>query len=260
MEGRHDRRNFFHGLSRSILSLTRIPLPRIGSFKIDENGYLSLSKRPLTLEIQQLENEHIPVDIPRGHLYKRCLVYNRQNCISRKPAPPSANRSHQCRRRPLSDICVNGHEKHLVLFLSSRAFPWAFFLNLTDMNQNNVFVDDEWNIKCLIDLEWACSHPVEMIPPPCWLTNQAIDGINSEEYGSLHAEFMTAFAEEEAEIKPSIPLHPILQQGWDRGTFWCVLALLSPSGLFSIFYDHIQPRFTDKHREGPVFWTTMTPY
>jgi hypothetical protein len=69
------------------------------------------------------------------------------------------------------------------------------FLNLTDLNQSNIFVDDRWNISCLVDLEWSCSHPVEMIHPPHWLTNQAIDLVDGDEYKNLHAEFMAALAE-----------------------------------------------------------------
>jgi hypothetical protein len=120
-------------------------------------------------------------------------------------------------------------------------------------------VDDRWNINCLIDLEWACSHPVEMIHPPYWLTNQAIDLVNADEYKNLHAEFMAAFAKEEFQIKPPISLHSILQQGWDTGTFWCALALSSPTALFSIFYDHIQPRFSKTH-DDPSFWRITMPY
>ncbi|EPS31236.1 hypothetical protein PDE_06191 [Penicillium oxalicum 114-2] len=186
-----------------ILSLTRIPLPRIGSFKIDENGYLSLSKRPLTLEIQQLENEHIPVDIPRDVTYTNVASY-----ITDRIAYHESRLHHQ----PTAVTSAEGGLYQTSALMVMRSI-------------------------------WSCFFRRELF-----------------QYGSLHAEFMTAFAEEGAEIKPSIPLHSILQQGWDRGTFWCILALLSPSGLFSIFYDHIQPRFTDKHREGPVFWTTMTPY
>jgi hypothetical protein len=52
-----------------MLALARIPLPKIGSFTLDEKGYLSLNNRPLTLEIHQLENEHIPVDIPQDATY-----------------------------------------------------------------------------------------------------------------------------------------------------------------------------------------------
>ncbi|KOS39868.1 hypothetical protein ACN38_g9284 [Penicillium nordicum] len=71
-EGRHDPKlwtNLFHGLSRTLLALARTPLPKIGSFILDEGGYLQLENRPLTLQIQQLENEQIPVDIPRDRTY-----------------------------------------------------------------------------------------------------------------------------------------------------------------------------------------------
>ncbi|RWQ94987.1 hypothetical protein C8Q69DRAFT_277488 [Paecilomyces variotii] len=54
--------NLFRGLSRVILGIASIPLPRIVSFTIDPRGFLSLSNRPLRLDVQQLENEHIPVD------------------------------------------------------------------------------------------------------------------------------------------------------------------------------------------------------
>lgn len=71
-EGRHDPKlwtNLFHGLSRTLLALARTPLPKIGSFILDEGGYLQLENRPLTLQIQQLEKEQIPVDIPRDRTY-----------------------------------------------------------------------------------------------------------------------------------------------------------------------------------------------
>lgn len=66
-------------------------------------------------------------------------------------------------------------------------------MNLIDLNQFNISVDYDWNIKCLIDLEWACSHPMGMIHPPYWLTNQAIDFIDADEYETFHKEFMDAF-------------------------------------------------------------------
>ncbi|KAJ5144449.1 hypothetical protein N7526_001957 [Penicillium atrosanguineum] len=68
-EGRFNptlRSNLFRGLSRIILTMARVPLPNIGSFAIDDDGYLRLNNRPLTMEIQQLENERIPVNIHRG--------------------------------------------------------------------------------------------------------------------------------------------------------------------------------------------------
>lgn len=67
-EGRHDlklRTNLFRHLSRIFLSISRVPVPRIGSFIIDVDGYLRLANRPLSVEMELLENEEIPTDIPR---------------------------------------------------------------------------------------------------------------------------------------------------------------------------------------------------
>ncbi|PGG99570.1 hypothetical protein AJ80_09338 [Polytolypa hystricis UAMH7299] len=63
------RSNFFRSLSRILLSITRIPLPKIGSFTIDNNGYLHLGNRPLSLEIHELENERVLTDILRDCAY-----------------------------------------------------------------------------------------------------------------------------------------------------------------------------------------------
>jgi hypothetical protein len=32
-----------------------------------------------------------------------------------------------------------------------------FLYRLTDLHPSNIFVDSDWNIKYVIDLEWACS-------------------------------------------------------------------------------------------------------
>lgn len=63
------RANFFRDLSRILLRITRIPLPTIGSFIIDHGGFLRLTNRPLSFEIQDLENEGIPTDIARDYTY-----------------------------------------------------------------------------------------------------------------------------------------------------------------------------------------------
>lgn len=266
-EGRHDtklRKNLFHGLSRTLLAFTRTPLPRIGSFILDKNGYLSLSNRPLSLQIQQLENERITVDIPRHITYSTVDSYI-NDILS----------FHESRLRHQPNAVSHmedGFYQTSALMIMRSVWPCCFrrdllrgpfYLALTDIHQSNILVDDDWNIKYFIDLEWACSRPVEMIHPPSWLSNQAIDSINLDDYQGLHKEFLEALAEEEKRITPvseTPHLHPILQQGWERGTFWCSLALNSPTALFKIFYDHIQPRFSKSHHDDPMFWTITMPY
>ncbi|KAL5338015.1 hypothetical protein BJX70DRAFT_388886 [Aspergillus crustosus] len=69
------RANLFRDLARIFLSFARVPLPRIGSFIISDNGYFRLANRPLSLGIHELENEGIPVDIPRDLTYSSTHAY-----------------------------------------------------------------------------------------------------------------------------------------------------------------------------------------
>lgn len=262
-QGRSDlnlRKTLFRGLSRIMLALARVPLPKIGSFVLDEKGFLSLSSRPLTLEIQQLENEHIPVDMPQNITHTTVDSYINDILAfheSRLRNQPNAINSVEDGFYQTSALMVMRSVWPCFFRRDLRRGP--FFLNLTDLNQSNVFVDDNWNIECLIDLEWACSHPVEMVHPPYWLTNHAIDLINIDDYSKLHKEFMEAFLEEETKVELPFRLYPILQQGWEKETFWCSLALSSPTALFKIFYDYIQPRFSKAH-DDPAFWRITMPY
>ncbi|OJD27491.1 hypothetical protein ACJ73_01104 [Blastomyces percursus] len=54
------RSNLYRDLSRIFLSLTSTPFPKVGSFVIDNNGFLRLTNGPLSLGVQELENEEIP--------------------------------------------------------------------------------------------------------------------------------------------------------------------------------------------------------
>ncbi|KAJ5948320.1 hypothetical protein N7466_001335 [Penicillium verhagenii] len=71
----HKRINLFRGLSRVILSLSRVPLPKIGSWTLDSDGVLQLSNRLLTLRLHQLENKQIPTNISQHQTYQTTNTY-----------------------------------------------------------------------------------------------------------------------------------------------------------------------------------------
>ena len=52
-----------------MLTLSMHLLARLGSFIIDDGGSLRLANGPLTVELHELENECIPVKIPRDRTY-----------------------------------------------------------------------------------------------------------------------------------------------------------------------------------------------
>ncbi|PYI04805.1 hypothetical protein BO78DRAFT_347124 [Aspergillus sclerotiicarbonarius CBS 121057] len=268
------RTNFFRDLSRIFLSLAKIPFQKIGSFTIDNRGFLQHTNRPLSLGIQDLENEEIPVDMPRDYTYSTTDSYVVDTLAyhdNRLQHQPNAINN-------LSDYiyqasALTAMRAIFPLFFRRELRRGPFFFTLTDLHQSNILVDKDWHITCLIDLEWGCSLPAEMIQPPHWFTNKAVDQMDAAEYNNVRLEFMSILGEEERALakkdnrisSESMIVSTIMNQTWETGTFWFSLALTSPTGLFSLFYKHIQPIITAKcpehdafHQIMPWYWTTDT--
>ena len=271
-EGRHDsklRSNLFNDLGRIFLSLSRTPLPRIGSLVIDNGGFLCLTNRPLVLEIQQLENERIPTDMPRDFTYSTVDSYivdvlgYHDNRFQYQPN--AINDIGDCAYQ----LSVLTAMRTVFQSIFSRAFRRGPFLfTMTDLHQSNIFVDSEWHITCLVDLEWTCSLPLEMCGPPYWLTNQSVDRLDSAEYDTIRKELMECLSAQEKRCGLAssetdsgkslpLPLSNAMNRSWETGAFWFTLGLTSPSGIFAIFSKHIKPLFCDKYDEE---FETIMPF
>jgi hypothetical protein len=265
---RHDRdrrANLFAGLSRIMLSLARVHFPRIGSLTIDNHGVLSLTNRPLTCTLQQLENYGIPTDIPRNLTYTTADSYL---------SDLLACHDNRLRYMPNSIYDVADGQQQLSALTVMRALlrhftdrnlrHGPFVLMLTDLHQSNIFVNSEWHITAIIDLEWACSLPIEMQHPPYWLTGSSIDRLVREEleaFESVHAEFMEAFeTEERSSGKDDISHTQIMRKGWETGNFWYFSALDCLNGFYSLYMSHIQRMFASIEDSGPEFDRTVSAY
>ncbi|KAF2453057.1 hypothetical protein BDY21DRAFT_388290 [Lineolata rhizophorae] len=224
----HDRKrraNLFAGLSRIMLSLARVPFPRIGPLTIDNCGVLSLACRPLTCILQQLENFGIPTDIPKDRTYV--------TADARIRYMPNSIHNTLDGQAQLSALTMM---RSLLPHFTDRDLRWGpFILMLTDLHQSNIFVSNDWHVTAIIDLEWACALPIEMLHPPYWLTGVAIDRI----------------VEEELEI---------MRKGWEIGNFWYFSALDCLNGLYSLYMSHIQRIFAATEDSGPKFDRTVSAY
>ena len=195
------RQNLVSDLAKIILSLSHIPLPRIGSLTLKNDGLISLTNRPLTPRLQTFENEGIPT-IPRDSTYPAVEPYvlDLLQCHDNRiyHQPNAIHDLHDGQKQLAALTMMRG----LLHQFTSRQHHYSpFVLTLTDLHPSNIFVDEDWHITSLIDLEWACLFPIELQIPPYWLTGRSVDDIehgpNLQTFDTIINEYMDAFEKEE---------------------------------------------------------------
>ena len=254
----HDRQrraNFFRDLSSIILTLARVPFPRIGSLVLDHRSIVQLGNRPLNFRLQQLENKSVPTDIDRDKTYSSTEIYFSSLLSCHDNRILHQANSILSRSDAKTQLAVLASMRALLPHYATRRFRHGpFFLNLIDVHPNNVFVDANWRIKSLIDLEWACVRPVEMLLPPVWVTGKRVDqllpGEHLDAYHVVLEEFFDAFDREQISF-PSMQSHDVelttdvMRKGFETGHFWFFHALDNPKVTCNLFFQHILPIFAN---------------
>ncbi|RHZ69166.1 hypothetical protein CDV55_106186 [Aspergillus turcosus] len=265
------RKTLFRDMARIMLSLARVGFPRIGSLTMDNHAIVTLTNRPLTLQLHQLENESIPTNIPRDLTYTTTDTYvlDLLTCHdNRIRHQPNSIIDYSDGESQLSALAIM---RALVPHFTNRELRYGpFILMLTDLHPSNIFVDGNGHVTCLIDLEWTCSQPAEMLRPPYWLTGRGIDQITDEHleaYRARHEEFMAIWEEEERAYGSAVPCADLMRAGWTSGNFWYFSAVNCFKGLYNVFLQHIQPLYgasaskdwKDFERVVAPYWVPGTP-
>lgn len=238
------RKNLYRGLASTILSLTRVPLPRIGAFRLDDNGYLHLDNRPLSMEFVMQENEGIPLQVPRDATLSTVDDFILQQLAAldtRMLHQPNAVESYSDGWFQMAGLAAARAAFPHMFRPELRSGPFAF--SLTDLHPSNIIVDDDWNIVSIIDLEFSCSWPIEFQQPPYWLGGQLIDEVDRVDFGPKHEQFLEVLEEQErlSGRSEANSLSSIMRQAWASGSFWVTLAIKDPISFTTIFYDRIVP-------------------
>lgn len=248
MEDPVRRENLFKGLTRITLSLARVPLPRIGSFTFRYDGSIALSNRPLTSTLAIMESYGVPRAIRQNRTYESVepyisdlLTYHDHRFMNQ----PNAVFNHADGQNQMAQMVLLRAVGHHFISPNLRNGPYA--LRLTDLHRGNIFVDKDWNVTYLIDLEWACSLPIDMLGAPYWLTGLGIDEIEGEAlatYDKVRQEYMCILKEEEAllTVKPTLRLSELMQSAWMDGRYWYYLCLTSLNGMYTLI-PHIYAKF-----------------
>ena len=246
------RQRLFQGIARLMLSLARLPQPQIGSFQFHDDGSVTLTNRPLTCSMMILENEGTPRTIQKNQTYLSTeplladlFAFHDKRFISHRNAIYDDK---NCHGEMAAKVLLRA-VAHRYIRQEQRNGP--FFLQLDDFHPSNIFVDDDWNITCLIDLEWASAMPVENLAAPYWLTGCNIDELRKErldDFCQIRQEFMVIFEAEERKMAAghNLSLAHIMRETWESGGIWFWHSVMSTNAMYPLFTDHICPRFSSR--------------
>lgn len=234
---------------------------------MDLNGFPQLTNRPLTCMLQILENERIPTNIERTLTYAAAEGYylDLLSCHDNRirHQPNSMHDEDDGRIQMAYSTIMRALLPH---FTSRDSRHGPFVFRLTDLHQSNILVDEEWHIKCLVDLEWACSLPIETLRPPQWIIdyNEPPADQGTDDFSKRHEEFMKVFEEEEklspAKLGVALRRTNMMRNGWKIGNFWYFEALYSPQELYYLFRKHIQPIFSPSEPTDGQFGRIVSDY
>ncbi|KAF2452529.1 hypothetical protein BDY21DRAFT_388542 [Lineolata rhizophorae] len=173
--------DLFRGMARLIIS--RVPQPRIGSFRFHADGTIAPINRPLSCSNMILENDGAPRVLQRSDTYTCTDAFISDLFTSHNNRflgqPNAVYDERDCRGQMAVKMLLRALSHH---YLKQELREGPFILQLTDFHASNIFVNQEWNISCLIDLEWICCLPVEMLTVPYWLTGRGIDQIKEKHF------------------------------------------------------------------------------
>ncbi|OAA57225.1 Aminoglycoside phosphotransferase [Cordyceps fumosorosea ARSEF 2679] len=249
--------NLFRDLARIKLSMNAIPQPRIGALSLQRDT-ISLSNRPLNLYMHMLENDGVWSQIPRERTYLEVEPYladllTLQDAKLRgQPNAVFDAKDGQAQMAALTALRATSHH-----FVDAGLRQGPFFLTLTDLHQSNIFVDEQWNVKCIIDLEWTHSLPAQMQTPPYRITSRAVDGFKEaahlDEYEETLEEYLAVYADEERRRHGSTRQAELQLKTWRNGGFWFFHAAMIPKGMYNLFNGHIQPMYNADHPQMAIF-------
>ncbi|KAL9126833.1 MAG: hypothetical protein Q9217_004184 [Psora testacea] len=246
-----------------------VPIPQLWGFAFSDSQIYLIGKLSYLRSIDRyLENEGIPTNIDKDITYSSVEPYllDLLACHDSRLRyqPNSVKNEVDCRAQM---AVLTSMRSVLPRYLRRDLRHGPFFMTLTDLHQSNVFVDNNWHIRYLVDLEWACSLPGQMQHPPWWLTSRGVDQLQGDHliaFDEIREEFMEVFEKEERLLAlPNtdvLPRTSTMKNNWNTGRYWYLKALESVDAVFNLFVYHIHPEFADTSGRNAIFERMNSSY
>ena len=228
------RRNFYTQLIDILAELYNLRFPSIGSLMPNPDDPSCPVLGPV------MSMSAATLGLPPSPMFSSARAYMKYQfgLVSRFFSPP-------VRDHTIEDI----RQEHFALHRLGRIFDQLvdpqldhgpFILNHQDLRSPNIIVDQDLNILCIIDWEFASTVPHQNFTPPSWITGH--DSVETNK--QMHAEFRSILDEKSANNE----LCDQLRREWytcESDTNYtdikfCVAHILRrPTDATDIFYDFL---------------------
>jgi hypothetical protein len=129
-----------------------------------------------------------------------------------------------------------------------------FILMHGDLNQQNILVDNDYNITGIIDWEWSTTVPFQLFAmPPTAIhpyktpTPAELVGEEKEMFMNHVNEFLECFQQCEKVVNAHCPIWHTMLENWTSGRYWFHSALVTLWDLDYPFWEYVFPRvYPDK--------------
>lgn len=243
------RHNLYRSISHIMLSLARLPQQRIGSFSFNPvDCTVALTNRPLTCAMVQLETAGATRTVPPAQTFDRADVYVADMLTLHDNyfmANPHAVRDYNDARERLAMRTLWRTISHRLVVNSAPRVEDMKVPQL-DIALSNLVVDDDWNVTCLLGLDWMAVLPASALSVPHWLTGcklHQIRGERFETYDSARRVFLEVMRQQQDSQKNSVETVEALEHSWQSRAVWFWSSLRSTSAWVFLFEDHILPYF-----------------
>ncbi|KAG5949017.1 hypothetical protein E4U53_006079 [Claviceps sorghi] len=250
------RQNLLRDHAKLVISLARVPQPRIGSFRFHSDGTITLSNRPLSSTLAILENDGAPRVIPRDRTYTTPQLYISDmlsfHAGRLSTHPNSAFDEEELRVEMAVQVAFRAiaHD-----YLQPERRDGPFYLQFDDLHMSNIFVDENWNISSIVDLEFVNARPLEMMQAPHWLENVDLSSFKDEQLESFkekRLEYMEIFQDEErkAALTGETFLTDTINWSWERQGSWFWVGIESLNAMLCMFRDLVRLRYGVPYTNG----------
>ncbi|KAF4969262.1 hypothetical protein FZEAL_10262 [Fusarium zealandicum] len=246
------RKHFYSQLIDVLAQLRQLEFTMAGSLTPNPHGGSNpIVGELLSIPINELQTSHGSPGPLSPLVSATDFALRQHHIMSEAYRIPTSELSHETAQL---EVFALDHLKQLIPQMTDAHWDdGPFILTHTDLRCTNIIIDDNLNIRSIIDWEWACIVPRQFYMPPSWITGRdllRVDGVNYEQRFLEFQGVLKAMAE-------SSRVYRQLADEWHPSLLTALVLPLTEilqhhSNLIRVYYKFIYPRFFHEPRTEVV--------